>query len=402
MATIAFLIESDKGHLHPTFWLARQLAARGHRPVYLGFADQGGIVRQQGFEYVPILGYLSADTTPSSDSAYDRSWRALLDDHGLDLTVADLQPALFVLTSFCAPHALVLHNRYHLPAVLLNPILRTAPKSDYAVMVSYLVQREAGSRERFKALLTRNGSAPQRSAELAPRVLAQLLRMRELILCPGDFELPELRRDTEPEVHYVEASVDLDRREDGQFPLEALDPARRLLYVCIGSSGRMERRNAAHFLQAVTAAFSDRPDWQVVVTTGGVLEPGGLTPPPGGIVTSWAPQLQLLGRAAVAVTQGGLGTLKECILHDVPMVVFPLDGDQLDNARRVVRHGLGTSGDWRAVSPNGIAALVATADRQAVRENVRRMRQRFLEVEHSAISVRLIEDLLSPAPRAVA
>jgi UDP:flavonoid glycosyltransferase YjiC (YdhE family) len=45
MSSIAFLIEHEEGHLNPTFQLARRLAARGHRIVYLGLADGAGAGR---------------------------------------------------------------------------------------------------------------------------------------------------------------------------------------------------------------------------------------------------------------------------------------------------------------------------------------------------------------------
>jgi len=55
IAIIAFLIEHEEGHLNPTFCLARRLAARGHRLVYLVLADGSDFVRRQGFEVIPIL-----------------------------------------------------------------------------------------------------------------------------------------------------------------------------------------------------------------------------------------------------------------------------------------------------------------------------------------------------------
>jgi MGT family glycosyltransferase len=402
IATIAFLIEPEEGHLYPTFCLARRLAARGHRPVYLGLADGGDAVRRQGFELIPILEdalprgtirtrqELAAQAGP--ESIYARSWRGLLTDEALERTIGELRPDLFVLTSFYAPHALVLHNRFRRPVVLLTTILRTFRKSAYTAELGHLSTGEA--RERLATLLGREGTAP-RAAELAQRILAQVLRMRELILCPRELEVPGQSHEREPEVHYVEPAVDLDRTVAGTFPWETLDPARRLLYVSLGSqSHRAGRERAAGFLRTVAEAFAHRPGWQVVLSTGGLLDPAEIPAPPGGIVTSWAPQLDLLGRAAVMVTHAGLGTVKECILRGVPMVVFPIDMDQPDNARRVVHHGLGVSGDLRSFSAAEIASLVEQADRPAVRDSVARMRECFLDAERSGTGVRLIEESL--------
>jgi zeaxanthin glucosyltransferase len=423
-ATIAFLIEHEEGHLNPTFRLARRLAARSHRVVYLGLADGGGFVRSQGFEFIPILEEIFPRGTMRTlremmrtapgvateersaeigtalqaipDTPYARTWKGLLEaGPELDRTVGELRPDLFVLTSLFVPHALVLRSRFRLPVVLLTPLLRTQPKSEYAVEVLRLMKELGEPKERVGALLAGAGPAIP-GAGLAQRLLVQVLRMRELILCPSDFELPEQSWEREPEVFYVEPTVDLERRPEGAFPWQALDPSRRLLYVSLGSqSHRAGHERVVAFLRAVAVAFADRPEWQVVLSTGGLLEPGEILAPPGGIVIGWAPQLELLDRAAVAVTHGGLGTVKECIVRGVPMAVFPIDHDQPDNARRVVHHGLGVSGDLGSFSAAGIAALVEQADRPAVRESLARMRRRFLDIEGSGIGVRLIEELLA-------
>jgi MGT family glycosyltransferase len=341
---------------------------------------------------------IAAAAQAGPDSAYARSWRGMLDGGDeMERRVRELRPDLFILTSFYVPHALVLRARHRLPIVLLTTILRTFPKSEYTAEVGRLLMYSGSARERFAELLAGSGPALRRAAELAPRILAQVLRMRELILCPSELELPGLCRDREPEVYYVEPTVDLERRDEGSFPWEALDPARRLLYVSLGSqSHRAGRERAAAFLRAAVEAFADRPGWQLVLSTGALLDPAEIPAPPGAIVTSWAPQLALLDRAAVMVTHAGLGTVKECIVRGVPMAVFPIDHDQPDNARRVVHHGIGVSGDLRSFSASGIAALVERADSPEVRDNMARMQSRFLEVEESGVGVRLIEELLAP------
>src|SRR5215213_6027503 len=55
MATLAFLLDDQEGHLLPTFKLARRLAERGHRVHYLGIPDGGDVVRRHGFPFTPIL-----------------------------------------------------------------------------------------------------------------------------------------------------------------------------------------------------------------------------------------------------------------------------------------------------------------------------------------------------------
>lgn len=53
----------------------------------------------------------------------------------------------------------------------------------------------------------------------------------------------------------------------------------------------------------------------------------------------------------------GLGTLKECILSAVPVLVIPLDLDQPSNAARIEHHGLGHSCPPEQCSPRRIEHL---------------------------------------------
>lgn len=421
MSKIAFLIEHEEGHLNPTFKLARRLAARGHEIVYLGLADGGGFVRSQGFEFVPILedlfprgtlqtlrellrsasggdaaGIMTAALHVGPGSVYAKTWQGLISSgDSLDEVIRGVAPDLFILTSFYVPHALVLRNRYGTPAVLLTTLLRNFPKSEYAVKIRGMLKEGGDATKRFFALVQSRNPSLQ-AADIAARVLAQVLKMRELILCPADLELPERRHDGEPEVYYVEPLVDLERRGDDTFPWERLDPGRKLLYISLGSqSFQAGRERVASFLATVVAAFYSRPDWQLVLSTGGLFEPEEIPEPPGGIVASWVPQLAVLDRASLAITHGGLGSVKECIVRGVPMVIFPFINDQPDNARRIVHHRLGTAGDLRETSAAGLLALVEEADRPEVRQSVADMQTRFLEAEKAGLAVRLIEEVLA-------
>src|SRR5580692_4466296 len=53
-------------------------------------------------------------------------------------------------------------------------------------------------------------------------------------------------------------------------------------------------------------------------------------------VFKWAPQVEVLQLSAIAIIHGGLGTVKECIYHGVPMIVLPDGYDQPANAARIV------------------------------------------------------------------
>src|SRR5690606_27887204 len=59
----------------------------------------------------------------------------------------------------------------------------------------------------------------------------------------------------------------------------------------------------------------------------------------------WAPQQAVLQRAAAMISVGGMGTVKECLWHAVPLVLAPHFNpyDAQGNAARVRYHGLGAT-----------------------------------------------------------
>ncbi len=409
MARIAFFLDHEEGHLLPTFKLARQLRERGHSVIYLGLADSGHLVRRQGFELVPILGQVFPEgSVPrlkrdlegalgnghelSDEEAYGRYLGALAKGEGLDGPVAEARPDLFVLNSFLGLNALVLQLRFGLPIVLLTPFLRSYTREEAADQLEATLLRLRTGGIAFFELARRTVPSARRLRDLTSR----LLRMPELIQCPQELDLPRNGGGPEPEVHYVEASVDLTRREDRGFPWERLDPGKKLLYASLGSQSFLAGREmAVSFLRAVAEGAARRPDWQLVLGTGGLVEPVDLPLPASAVALPWIPQIPILERTALMVTHGGLGTIKECIFHDVPMVVFPIGRDQPNNAKRIVHHGLGLAGDLAGATPEGIFALVDQVDREpSFRASVARMGQRFREVEESGIGVRKIEEAL--------
>lgn len=61
------------------------------------------------------------------------------------------------------------------------------------------------------------------------------------------------------------------------------------------------------------------------------------------------PQLEILQKADLFITHGGLGSIKEAIFFQVPMLVYPLDlnWDQRGNAQKIEFHKIGISGDFK-------------------------------------------------------
>jgi MGT family glycosyltransferase len=139
-----------------------------------------------------------------------------------------------------------------------------------------------------------------------------------------------------PGFHYTGPFVEAGRDRAVDFPWQALD-GRPLVYA---SMGTLQNRRPGVF--AAIAAACAPLDAQLVISLGGGAAPGFPAELPGRpLVVPYAPQLEILARAAVAITHAGLNTALEALAHGVPMVALPVTNDQPGVARRVEHVGAG-------------------------------------------------------------
>jgi len=129
------------------------------------------------------------------------------------------------------------------------------------------------------------------------------------------------------------------RGDHGDFPLEQLD-GKPVLFISLGTSPMNQQPD---FYKACFEAFRDTR-WQVVMACGKHLEPARLGPTPSNfIVRKRVPQVEILFKARVFLTHGGMNSTMEGLWHGVPLAVFPQFGDQPINAARVTAMGLGAT-----------------------------------------------------------
>lgn len=424
MAKVAFVVDHEEGHLLSTFKLARQLADRGHAVSYLGLEDSAPMVIRQGFDFVPILSqafprgsssrwrnekkeHAAAGQRGGETNAhefYDQYLGTLARGVGLDGPVRSVWPDLFLLNSIMAVNALVLHYRFDLPIVLLTPHLRVCNRLQTVEDLEGAMMRMSKAIIGLSELVRQKNPSARRLRDLT----APLLGMPELVQCPQDFDLPRgPMEEPEPNVYYIEPSLDMSRRDDRPFPWERIDPAKKLLYVSLGSQCFLAgQETVVSFLRAVAEGAARRPEWQLVLSTGGLVDAAELPLPADALASPWIPQIPVLERASLMVNHGGTGTVKECIYLGVPMVSYPIGRDQPETVRRVVHHGLGLGGELAGATPDGIFSLIERVDREPrFRESVARMSRRFRELEEEAVGVRRIEEVLArravSAPEAV-
>ncbi|KAL8173046.1 UNVERIFIED_CONTAM: UDP-glucuronosyltransferase 1-1 [Gekko kuhli] len=93
-------------------------------------------------------------------------------------------------------------------------------------------------------------------------------------------------------------------------------------------------------------------------------------------LVKWLPQNDLLAhpKARAFITHGGSHGIYEGICNGVPMVVMPLFGDQMDNAKRVESRGAGVTLNVLEMTSKDLSdALKAVINDKTYKENIMRL-----------------------------
>jgi MGT family glycosyltransferase len=350
------------GHLHPLTALGRQLERRGHQVTVFQVADAEPLVRAAGLGFWPIG---SADFPLGSLRVQDQSLGRLQGMKALG----------FIFERFCRQSTVVLRDapramraagidalivdqaefaggsvaeRLGLPfvTVILTLPLNLDPEVPFCGFHAGLEGsvgarlRIAAGNARVRALasglcdsINRQrqawGLQPKASLEGFYSDLAQVAQV------PAGFDFP--RRHLPPQFHYVGPFLDAGVRRPVAFPWERLHAGRPLVFVSMGTL----QNGVEGVFRAVAEACAAFPV-QTVLSLGGNLAPEAFGPLPGDpIVVRYAPQLELLRKAALTVFHGGLNTALESLCCGVPMVAIPVTMDQPGVGARIAWTGTG-------------------------------------------------------------
>jgi UDP:flavonoid glycosyltransferase YjiC (YdhE family) len=187
---------------------------------------------------------------------------------------------------------------------------------------------------------------------------------RVLILASAAFDFP-IRR-LPANVRYVGAPSD-DAGAAWEDPWPTGD-GRPLVLVSLSTlpQGQVE------VMPRILAALDGLPV-RALVTLGPALADAAFDAPANVRLERFVPHGAVLPEAAALVTQCGMSTVAKALGHGVPMVCIPLQGDQPDNAARVVARGAGVRLS-RDASPERIrGAIQRVLDEPRFREGARRL-----------------------------
>ncbi len=364
-------------HINLFLTLAGALAGRGHRLIFFGISDNERKIRGAGFDFYAIepdtlpsgalgkmmreMGDLGALQAMRLQGRFDElryeailcKGPALVRQTKVDGLIVDQAEACSGSVAEAAglpwlsvANGLCLNAEPHVP-----PFFTSWSYSEGSFAIARNRLAYAGIKiasRRIEAVINRHrrrwGLKPFTRMDDTYSPFAQIAQQNR------EFDFP--RRELPSSFHYV-GPIRPALRPPVDFPWERLD-GRPLLYASFGTL--MNRHK--HLYRTVAESCADL-NAQLVLSLGGSGEANEFSElPERPIVVKFAPQAELLKRAALTITHGGLNTTLESLSSGVPLVAIPIAFEQPGIAARIRWTGTGEFVAFRKATPQRLRASV--------------------------------------------
>jgi zeaxanthin glucosyltransferase len=367
------------GHINPLAALGRALMGRGHRVTFFHIADAESKIRSEGMDFSAIGGdrllagslERSVETLASLSGVKSLKYAIECERRISELILQGAPDAVRIaavdalLVDQNEPAGATVAEHLELPFVsvctslplnrepLIPPAFtgwawqnsnwaRLRNKVGYAISDHFIrpIQQTINQyRKRWRLPLLRiPDDSFSRSAQLAQM--------------PQEFDFP--REQLPSGFHYLGPWFDRCSSEI-HFPFEKLD-GRPLIY---GSLGTLQSNDSRYFTLIAKACAGLGA--QLVLSLGHAGDRNVPSFPGDPLVVNYAPQTELLSRAALTITHAGMNTTQQSLFFGVPMVAIPLAHDQPAIAARLARTGAGLVISPRQLNYARLRAAVGAA-----------------------------------------
>ena len=403
------------GHLNPMTALAHSLQLRGHEIVVFGIADTEAGLRAAGIEFHRIG---AEDYPPGTLKTLDdhlarlkgiaafrftlervrNSTRMILRDGPEAVRAANVEALLVDEAEFAGNVA----EHLGLPWIslaLTPPLLPDDRFPPFWLGWAAGQDRLSRLRNRLAIHLLLRIATPifrevnqQRSAwGLKPYTRPEdgLSPLAQITQLPEALEF-EIHGKNPVGLHYAGPFLHVQRRPAVDFPWDRLD-GRPLIYASLGTL-----QNGSEAIFKTIADACAELDAQLLISLGGGLDPARLGKLAGDpLVVRFAPQLEILKRAALVITHAGLNTVLESLSEGVPLVALPLANDQPGVAARLKARGACVVVSRHRLTPARLRkAVILVLQDAGYREAAQVLQRAIQQLNGPDRAVDLIEQML--------
>ena len=415
MARLGAFCFPGTGHINPMTALSKRLQERGHEVVIFGIADSEERVRANGIEFHCIgqedypagtlqkldqrLGELKGMATFRFTVERVKNTARMILRDGPGAVLEEKVDALLVDEADMGGNVAEHLGLQYVSIAFFPPLIQTdrippfcfgwSGGQDWASRLRNRLGMRLLSRVAspiFKLVNKQRkiwGLKPLRRSTDALSPLVQIAQLPEAL----EFQTEERPAN----LHYAGPFVDAGQRPAVDFPWERLD-GRPLVYASLGTL-----QNGSEEIFRTIAAACAGLDAQLVLSLGGGLDPARLGSLPGdAVVVRYAPQLEIVKRAAAVITHAGLNTVLESLAEGVPLVAIPLGNDQPGVAARVVARGAGLVVPRRKLNAQRLReAVKAVLEEDRYRAAAEELKVAMRNVDGLEVAANVIEETLA-------
>ena len=400
MATIVCFNIPAHGHINPTLPVVGELVRRGEKVSYYAMAPFGEAIEASGAQFrdyedlSPLVRFDFGGDDRRSPSL-PRLALAMIDfcEKSLPFLLENTRrdaPDLIIhdMTSFWGKYVAQILDIPAVATIPQFPFNRKRRPEAYPGMYADLARMILTGIPTLIQFRRIAGRISRRYSVERVGFMDLLANHEELNIVFTSREFEPHAADFDERFAFVGPAVD-DRGEKLDFSLDfGCGP---LVYISLGTILGLSQA----FYRMCCQAFCE-DDKRILVSVGRSTDLAELEPIPANfLVRQYVPQLEVLKRADVFISHGGMNSVSEALWFGVPLVVIPQGSDQYLVARQVERLGLGVVLDKRSVTPDGLRQAVdAVIDDDAVGQKMKQIQDSFQKAGGYHRAVDLIQATL--------
>ncbi len=345
------------GHINPFLALAHELQSRGHRVTFFQIPDMEAEIRAEEIDFCPIglkehplgslpeslgeLGQLSGlSALRFTVRAIQKTTETICQDAPAAVKAAQIDVLLVDQTEpaggsvaeylglpfVTVCNALALNRDRAVPP----PFTPWAYRDDWWGRTRNWLGNAVSDRILSPVRNTLSGYRAKWKLPVHENLGQTFSPLAQISQQPREFDFP--RQSLPDSFHYV-GPLRRQRRRSVEFPWDRLD-GRPLIYASLGTL-----QNKNHDLFHCFAEACRDLEVQLVIAGAGEDSLGAL--PKNVLAVPYAPQLELLQKASLTISHGGLNTVLDSLASGVPLLVLPITYEQPAIAQRVRWVGAG-------------------------------------------------------------
>jgi zeaxanthin glucosyltransferase len=394
MKTVAFLFPTLTGHLNPTISIAKTLEQFGFEVYYCGMPDLASFTNKNGVKHYSLNSIpFAMGMDGMIDGERKDKWLESLVDRFTDRIYKSRKKDIENLVKNLKPDIVFFDEFNFSDFMLLYPILENKrlimlhckfpqeyskivpPLNAFAFPSSnvekywrkYFLRRNwlraidfikyfgrndfSLIKQKFKAL-----KIPVRFEINTKKVFKPTFKnLEEWFMVPAELDFEE--RILTPSQQYIGSMINTNRTENKEPIYESFIEAQQkaensqLIYCSLGSVVEQHLKDKKGgikvFVDKIIDIAFENPDLHIVFVLNQELRKKFKQKSNNLLFLDFAPQFDLLKRAAVFLTHGGNNSCVDAVLCETPMLLFPLNDiwDQNGTAARIVHKGMGVKAD---------------------------------------------------------